>query len=269
MRTLSFITMSGALLASTLASWGQKLPPCTPGFQAPIVCCLNYPGTILAVDPENGTHQVRQQDNQVYWLDAAKLNRSCVGLQPRTVTTAFFTGKWATSVPPYPQYQVIDGRNYLVVTMGARAFHIEIRADGTYLWRTVAGTDVAGRWRVLNPSEYKRGTEPNNAPVLLIVQGEAGEDWYISRKGASLANVQEINIEKMRSGMTQSGTRMQASGSSGQVPGGAPTQTTVDYSQPLPELPGAETTTRAPLGPMKPFSPSQILVPYPPGTPQR
>ena len=63
---------------------------------------------------------------------------------------------------------------------------------------------------MLAPSDYKYGTKPNNAPVILLANGQDGVDWYVSRKvpvGGS-ENVHQVHIEQMKLGLTQSGTRM-------------------------------------------------------------
>ena len=148
------------------------------------------------------------------WMGADMLRRSCTGAQPKPVTEAFFARQVVE-----PSCRPIRGTTcsaarttWWSARAPAAAFPIEIKADGTYSWmvnRQPAAT-VMGRWHVLAPSDYKYGTKPNNAPVILLANGQDGVDWYVSRKvpvGGS-ENVHQVHIEQMKLGLTQSGTRM-------------------------------------------------------------
>lgn len=212
MSVMRVLVASAVLMGGVLPGASQGLPPCRAGMEAPKVGGLNYPGTILAVDEDNGAYQVRHHHNQlVSWVSANDLRLSCAGVEPKPVTQAFFVGKWATFVPPTPHYEKIGTNDYLVVTSGAAAFPIEIKADGTYSWAVSnrPGAEISGRWRVLSPGEYKYGTKPTNAPVILLMKGDSDADWYVARKPANaLRNVHQVHIERMDLGMTQSGTRM-------------------------------------------------------------
>lgn len=204
----ALVLASTVVIVSCSPALAQK-PQCAVGFNGPIAMA-NYPGTIVAVDEENGAYQVKQQDGRTSWHPSEWLARSCVGAEPRPQTEAYFVGRWSTFVPPYPRYEVISSKRYLVVGTGAAGFPIEIKGDGTYSWVTNNNPvqTLTGRWRVLEPNEYKYGTKPKNAPVLLLMKAYSDADWYVSRKGVSLEGVQQIHIEQMKMGLTQSGTRI-------------------------------------------------------------
>jgi hypothetical protein len=173
----------------------------------PIVSPLNYAATILAFDEAKGTYQIRSAaDGLVDWVPARNLRYSCNGAAAQPVSESYFHGNWTLFVGPTPNHETINGKGYIVVGPGAQAPPIVIRPGGTYTWTVDSKTIIDGRWRTLAASAMRSGTV---APAILLVNGEGGKNWQVSRAGANKGNNRDaITIDRTDMGLSYQGTRL-------------------------------------------------------------
>jgi len=204
------IALAGAtiLAASNASAQDQKLPACRVGMHAPIVSPLNYGGTILAIDAAKGSYQVKSDaDGLVDWVPARSLRYSCVGGEAAAASENYFVGRWTLFIGPTAHYEVIDSKGYLVVGSGAHVPPLQVNADGTYTWVIDSRITINGKWRSLSASEMRSGTKP---PAILLMNGEDGKNWQISRRGVNPSNNRDaIDINRMDIGLSYMGTRLQ------------------------------------------------------------
>lgn len=182
------------------------LPVCRAGLHVPRVSPLNYGATILAVDPAKGSYKVKSDaDGLIDWVSSYSLRTSCTGAVAQAITADFFIGDWEMFVGPTPNNVVIGGKAYIEVGPGAKAPPIVVRKDGGYSWKIDSKTTVTGRWRALAPNEMRNGTV---GPAILLMKGESGKDWQMSRRGTALAdNRDQANIDRMDLGLSYMATR--------------------------------------------------------------
>jgi len=184
----------------------NALPTCRVGMHAPIVSPLNYGGTLLAYDAARGAYQVRSDgDGLVDWVPSRQLRFSCVGGEAAPITTAFFVGRWSLFVGPTPNHVTHGDEVDLEVGRGGRSPPITVNADGTYVWRVDSATTVRGRWHALAPGEARDRTV---GPAILLVAGEGGHDWQMSRSGIDASTGHDkVAIDRMDLGESYMGTR--------------------------------------------------------------
>lgn len=82
--------------------------------------------------------------------------------------TSFFIGDWDLYLPIAATERVIDRDVYQVIGGGNKLPPVRINSDGTYTWITDTKKVIKGKWR-----------ENNNAPGLILTQGDRGVDWLM------------------------------------------------------------------------------------------
>jgi hypothetical protein len=179
MRTLAMIV--GLTVLSGLAiGEAAALSRCEVGMA--VKGDMNYPGTIVAVDPVKGSYQVRMdKDGATLWMSskALKSNFSCEGTGGEPKNAAFFEGAWDVFVPSAPT-DVDSTTNVQEIGPGGKAPPLTIRNDGTYSWQTDSQTVIEGQWRELGPDELRQFS---TGPAILLMKGEGGQDYQLWAPG--------------------------------------------------------------------------------------
>lgn len=182
------------------------LPTCRVGMHVPRVSPLNYGAVILAADSAKGSFQVKSDsDGLIDWVSAYSLRTSCIAAAAQPITTSFFVGNWEMFVGPTPNNVVVAGKAYIEVGPGGKAPPISVRADGSYSWKVDSRTTVSGHWRPMAEGEMKSGSK---GPAILLIKGESGKDWQMTRRGTALAdNRDQADIDRMDMGLSYMATR--------------------------------------------------------------
>ena len=207
-RTVRANMLMLCLIAAGTPALGQStLPACRVGLHVPIVSPLNYSAVILEADAAKGSYKVKSDaDGLTDWVTASKLRYSCVGAEATAITESYFVGDWSLFVGPTPNREMIDGKGYLVVGPGAHVPPLRINADHTYIWVIDSKTTVRGTWRSMTASELRANTK---LPAILLMKGESGANWEVSRKGVNAGNNHDtIDIDRMDLGLSAVGTRL-------------------------------------------------------------
>ena len=199
------ILLSLALVALAGSAAAQPLPACRVGMKV-IVSPLNNDAVIIAANPAQGSYQVRSLSDQLTdWVPTRALRYSCSGAAPPPVDNGFFVGSWSTFVGPVPLTTVHNGKAYTEVSMGGHGLPIQVNGDGSYIWFVDSATTVRGRWRAMAASEVKYGT---NGPAILLINGEGGRQWQMSRRGVNAGNGHDqATVERMDMGVSYIATR--------------------------------------------------------------
>jgi hypothetical protein len=82
--------------------------------------------------------------------------------------TSFFIGDWDLYLPIAATERVVDRDVYQVISGGDKLPPVRINSDGTYTWVTDTKKVIKGKWR-----------KNNNAPGLILSQGDRGVDWLL------------------------------------------------------------------------------------------
>jgi hypothetical protein len=198
-----------SITVAAVVSFGaaaQALPGCQVGLHAPLVSPRNNSATIIAANPAKGSYQIRSDDDGMTdWVSAYQLRYSCSGASAPAIDTNFFVGRWSMFVGPTANRVGRDGQVFLEVGPGGRAAPIMINADGSYAWKVDSVTVVRGRWRVMGQGEM-RGS--SRGPAILIVAGEGGHNWQVSRRGVNAGSGRDqVDVDRMDLGTSYMATR--------------------------------------------------------------
>lgn len=180
----------------------QGLPACAIGMKVIVKPMSKYAHIVAA---KEGAYQIRDdQDQLLDWVPASKLS-SCTGTSLPSIDLRYFTGFWSTFVGPVPLTTVRDDKVWIEVSMGAHALPIQINQDGTYTWWVDSRTILHGRWRAMAAGEMREHTV---GPAILIMNGESGKNWQMSRRGVDAGNGHDqTNINRMDLGISYIATR--------------------------------------------------------------
>jgi hypothetical protein len=201
------LALAGAWPSVSAAQTPADLPACRVGMHVPRVGPLNYGAVILEFDAVKGSYKVKSDsDGLIDWVPAYKLRTSCVGAEAKPIDEGYFVGKWSLFVGPTPQTKLIDGKGYIIVGPGAHVPPLEIFPDHRYAWVVDSHTIVKGQWRSMAATELRSGTK---APAILLLNGEDGKNWEVSRTGVNQGNNRDaISVDRMDLGLSAMGTRL-------------------------------------------------------------
>lgn len=187
----------------------------TPGCQIGMVVragALNYDAKILEFNPETGLYKVQfvtGYKGDIEYVPPTGL-KTCKAPDISPVPEKWFVGVWqlATGGGGAWAKNPTTGSWKVIGLDVAGAPPIKFDAGGSYEWVIDSATTVRGKWRLAQQSELKYGYEKRGTTIL-VVNGESGKDWLVSRELVSTSDGRDrILIERRDLGLTYRGNRV-------------------------------------------------------------
>jgi hypothetical protein len=97
---------------------------------------------------------------------------------------SFFMGQWEVRVTGATSTFTEGSKAYRRYSAGMKLPPLDIRPDGTYLWRTLEGATISGRWQ-----------PRNGVPGITLLKGVDGKDWTLYEKTEGYAPTSQTRDE--------------------------------------------------------------------------
>lgn len=100
------------------------------------------------------------------------------------IDNSFFIGKWVVFVSGSTSTYTQGKEGFRRFSEGMKLPPLEIKADGTYVWRELGGKVIKGKWR-----------GEKTAPGITILKGADGRDWTVYESTEGYAPTRDTKDE--------------------------------------------------------------------------